>query len=172
MPSQEIVVLEFKDYDAELVEGYNTGQWKIVDDVVMGGKSSGRFYIDKAGYGCFQGHVSLENNGGFSMVKYSPDAMEIGSHKIIKLRIKGDGKAYQLRIKHSTEVYYTYRYIFQTSGEWESLAIPMEEMIPVYRGRLLDLPAFNHTKIEEFAILIGNKKEQDFRLLIDWIKII
>lgn len=47
----------------------NTNHWVIVDDVVMGGKSSGHFKIDE-GKGMFYGEISLENNGGFSSVRY------------------------------------------------------------------------------------------------------
>ena len=44
--------------------------WRIVDDVVMGGKSDGNFYINKDGHATFSGTVSLENNGGFSSVRH------------------------------------------------------------------------------------------------------
>ena len=44
--------------------------WTVVDDVVMGGRSYGRFSIDSEGHGVFSGNVSLENNGGFSSLRY------------------------------------------------------------------------------------------------------
>ena len=47
--------------------------WTIVDDVVMGGRSSGNFYLNKEGNGVFEGRVSLENNGGFSSLRYDFD---------------------------------------------------------------------------------------------------
>jgi len=43
----------------------NISDWKIIDDVVMGGKSNGKFNIDSDGNGVFSGDVSLDNNGGF-----------------------------------------------------------------------------------------------------------
>jgi len=39
--------------------------WQVVDDVVMGGKSSGNFTLTEEGNGLFNGGVSIENNGGF-----------------------------------------------------------------------------------------------------------
>jgi hypothetical protein len=48
----------------------NLDSWRIVDDVVMGGRSDGRFYIGDEGHAVFNGIVSLENNGGFSLVRY------------------------------------------------------------------------------------------------------
>mgnify|MGYP001794145454 CR=1 FL=1 len=47
--------------------------WSIVDDVVMGGRSAGHFKINREGHGEFYGTVSLENNGGFSSVRYAFD---------------------------------------------------------------------------------------------------
>ena len=37
--------------------------WYIVDDVVMGGRSSGYLKIDDDGHGRFGGNISLRNNG-------------------------------------------------------------------------------------------------------------
>ncbi|MGY8883923.1 MAG: CIA30 family protein, partial [Flavobacteriales bacterium] len=45
-------------------------KWTIVDDVVMGGRSSGNFRLNDDGHGVFEGEISLENNGGFSSVRY------------------------------------------------------------------------------------------------------
>ncbi|MFQ3182569.1 MAG: NADH dehydrogenase [ubiquinone] 1 alpha subcomplex assembly factor 1, partial [Polaribacter sp.] len=46
----------------------NIKNWIVIDDVVMGGKSSGSFKLSSDGYGIFMGDISLENNGGFSSV--------------------------------------------------------------------------------------------------------
>ena len=40
--------------------------WKILDDVVMGGRSDGNFKMNTEGHGEYTGRVSLKNNGGFS----------------------------------------------------------------------------------------------------------
>ena len=47
-----------------------TSNWNIVNDAVMGGKSVGIFHVNEKGNGVFKGEVSLENNGGFSSLKY------------------------------------------------------------------------------------------------------
>ena len=58
--------------------------WMVVDDIVMGGRSSGFFRLDKDGYGMFTGEVSLENNGGFSSVRYDFNSMQTNKYtKII-----------------------------------------------------------------------------------------
>ena len=44
--------------------------WIIVNDVVMGGRSSSTFKLNEEGLGTFEGNISLENNGGFSSLRY------------------------------------------------------------------------------------------------------
>lgn len=145
--------------------------WKMVNDVVMGGESSGSFKLSEDGYGLFTGHVSLENNGGFSSVQYAFEAMSVKGFSSIKIRLLGDGKDYQFRIKNRSGDYYSYVYTFSTSGKWEEVKIPLKEMYPSFRGRKLDMPNFSGDKIEQVTFLIGNKKEQDFKLLIDKIEL-
>ena len=71
----------------------------IVDDVVMGGRSSGTFELNSKGFGVFKGKVSLENNGGFSSLRYQSKRISINKHTNIVIKLRGDGKAYQFRIK-------------------------------------------------------------------------
>ena len=145
--------------------------WTIVDDVVMGGRSEGHFNITTEGYGEFSGTVSLENNGGFSSVRHRLQPVAVKQATRIRIRLKGDGKTYQFRIKHSNRSYYSYTRSFETTGEWEEVVLPLKDFYPVYRGRELNLPNFDQEQIEELAFLIANKKPQSFSLLIDKIEL-
>lgn len=145
--------------------------WKIVDDVVMGGRSEGDFLITEDGYGNFTGNVSLENNGGFSSVRYVFDKMNLSDYSKIVIKIKGDGKNYQFRIKENSSDYYSYIRSFSTSGEWEEIEIELKDMYPSFRGRKLDRPNFQGKSIEELAFLIANYKAEQFNLLIDTIEL-
>jgi len=51
--------------------------WVTVDDTVMGGRSDGHFRINDEGHGEYGGHVSLENNGGFSSLRYRMPTIRI-----------------------------------------------------------------------------------------------
>jgi len=147
--------------------------WIILDDVVMGGESSGTFKLNADGLGVFEGNISLENNGGFSSVRYRFEKTLIikGYTKII-LKIRGDGKKYQFRIKSNSGDYYSYIAPFLTSGEWQEIEIPLKDMYPSFRGRTIDQPNFSNDYIEEITFLIGNKKKEQFKLLIDKIELI
>lgn len=152
-------------------EGVDLRYWQIVDDVVMGGRSSGQFRLNSEGHGVFQGAVSLENNGGFSSVRYSFNSIDVQDSKAIVLRVKGDGKSYQFRIKDDRYNYYSYITTFNTNKEWQDIEIPLNTMYPAFRGRDLNMPNFSKDSIEELAILIGNKRPEEFMLIIDSISL-
>ena len=143
--------------------------WQTVDDVVMGGKSKGHFKINKEGFGEFYGKVSLENNGGFSSLRHRFSLMEVQGFKEVVLRVKGDGKKYQFRIKDKTSNYHSFIASFQTNGEWQTIKITLSEMYPAFRGRNLSIGNFSSQNIEEIAFLIGNKTAEKFKLEIDKI---
>lgn len=145
--------------------------WVIVDDDVMGGKSSGSFGLSPDGHGVFKGLISLENNGGFSSLRYNFERIQMENYTKIVLKIKGDGKKYQFRIKSDSGDYYSYVSTFATSGDWQEIEIPLKNMYPSFRGRKLDKPNFSGDHMEEIAFLIGNKKEEEFQLLIDKIEL-
>lgn len=145
--------------------------WSIVDDVVMGGKSSGNFYLNEEGHGVFEGQISLDNNGGFSSLRYRFKELSTTSYSKIILKVKGDGKRYQLRIKSKSSDYYSYITFFNTSKEWETIELSLSNMYPTFRGRKLNMSNYDKERIEEIAFLIGNKKAEVFKLDIDSIVI-
>ena len=143
--------------------------WIIVDDVVMGGRSLSTFKLNEDGIGVFEGNISLENNGGFSSLRYRFLKKTINECTQVKIRLRGDGKIYQFRIKSNIADYFSYIAPFQTSGKWQEIVIPLEDLYPSFRGRRLNQPNFSSDYIEELAFLIGNKKSESFKLLIDKI---
>ena len=150
----------------------NLSNWRIVDDIVMGGKSNGNFDLSDDGYGLFYGSVSLENNGGFSMVQYKFEPKAVYDYSKISLRLKGDGKTYQFRVKSDTNEKHSFVTPFETSGEWEIIEIPFNALYPAFRGRKLNHSNFAGKNLEMIAFLIGNKTSEFFKLTIDSITLI
>jgi hypothetical protein len=145
--------------------------WRIIDDGVMGGLSQGKFSIDADGNGVFAGTVSLENYGGFSSVRYQCDKIKVTKDSKVRIRLKGDGKNYQFRIKDKATSYYSYITTFKTFGDWETVEIKLSELYPSFRGQTLNLPNFDSTSFEEIVFLIGNKKNESFQLVLDKIEL-
>lgn len=149
----------------------SANDWRIVDDVVMGGESNGRFSIDSEGHGVFEGKISLENNGGFSSVRYQFEKLAVKENSIVLITLKGDGKDYQFRIKDKSSTSYSYITTFKTSGEWQTIEFKLSDLYPSFRGRKLDLANFESDAFEEIVFLIGNKKQENFKLILDKIEL-
>ena len=152
-------------------ENSSLTNWNIVDDVVMGGRSDGNFRINNDGHGEFFGKVSIENNGGFSSIRYNFKKIDSHNYSKFVLRLKGDGKNYQFRVKDNTYNRYSYISEFKTTGEWQTVEIPYNKMYASFRGYRLDTPNFKGDQMQEIAFLISNKKQEEFRLFIDSISI-
>jgi hypothetical protein len=149
----------------------NPSDWRIIDDGVMGGESQGKFNIDEKGHGVFEGTISLENNGGFSSVRYQFDKINVSANSTICLFLKGDKKEYQFRIKDKKDNYYSYITTFKTSGEWQEIEIPLKDLYPSVRGKKLSMANFSGSSFEEIVFLIGNKKNESFKLMLDKIEL-
>ena len=145
--------------------------WYVVDDRVMGGVSAGNMGVNSEGHGLFKGHVSLDNNGGFSSIRYVAGSTRLTDYNKFVIALKGDGKAYQFRVKTNSNQYYSYTASFTTNNNWQTIEIPFNSMIPSFRGRTLNMANFPGEYLEEIGFLIGNKKEEDFKLALDYISV-
>ena len=143
--------------------------WEIQNDVVMGGNSFSKLECSKEGNAIFKGYVSLENNGGFASLRYRFAPKDISNYKKAYILLKGDGKNYQFRLKSNLEEKASYVYTFKTTGNWQTVQVPLKEMTPTYRGRSLNIANFSTDEIQEVRFLIGNKRAENFRLEISKI---
>lgn len=147
--------------------------WRIVNDGVMGGLSQSNIVLSENNTALFQGIVSLENNGGFSSVRTSPRLYKLDGYLGIILRLKGDGKKYQFRLRTNDRFDgISYRYHFKTeSNKWMIIRVPFNKCVPVFRGRILnDVAPITPKKIQQVGFLISDKQAGPFKLEIDWIK--
>lgn len=149
-------------------------RWRSVDDDVMGGISQGEFSVTAESTGLFSGETSLENNGGFSSVRRAVDNDAFAHAKAVTLRVKGDGRQYQFRLKtDDSNSSLSYRATFDTRpGEWITVRIPVELFEPVFRGRVIsDAPGLAPGQVQQMGFLIADKKSGEFRLETDWIRV-
>jgi len=156
----------------DFTKDVDLSQWYILDDGVMGGLSQGNFTINDEGHGVYYGEISLDNYGGFSSLRYQCDKTQINNNTHIQLKVKGDGKKYQIRIKANRYDRHAYIYFFETTGDWETIKVPIHEMYASFRGRKLNMPKFDDDSFDTLTILFGNKKEEKFMLEIDNISLV
>lgn len=140
--------------------------WHVVDDGVMGGLSQGSLILNNDGNAVYSGYVTTKNNGGFSSVQHNFNKKEVSKFRHVILKVKGDGKNYQFRIKSDASQPHYYIHSFKTSGNWETIKLPLDSFYPSFRGHTLDKPNYPGQVMERIALLIGNKREEDFSLEI------
>ena len=149
----------------------NLNGWTIVNDDVMGGISKSTLKLNKEGFGVFEGRISTAYNGGFASVRYDCKRIYTKNNNSIKLNIKGDKKEYKIRVKANRNDYYSFTLPFKTSGEWEEIIIPLNEMYATFRGRRLNMKKFNNDYFEQITFLFGNNRNEKFNLKIKSIEL-
>ncbi|THH41423.1 CIA30 family protein [Neolewinella litorea] len=145
----------------------DASEWEVQDDTVMGGRSKGNFEVSRQGVGRFHGHVSLENDGGFSSINHTLDQpIEPEGTDRFVLRVKGDGKVYQFRVMADEDQEFTHYGEFKTTGEWQTVEMSFDEMTAIHHGEPVDVPNYEGDRVAVIDFLIANGEEQDFELLI------
>jgi monofunctional biosynthetic peptidoglycan transglycosylase len=140
--------------------------WHAINDVVMGGLSSGAMVSSDEGLS-FQGVLSLRNNGGFSSVR-RPVSEDFTHSCGIRLTVKGDGRRYQLRLRQDQNFDgIAWRREFSTDGSIQVLELPYPEFEPVLRGRIIKhAGAIKPAMIRQIGFLIADKIEGGFSLSV------
>lgn len=155
-------------------ESVDASEWFVVNDGVMGGRSSSTLREGLPGIGIFEGVLSLENNGGFASVRTAiPEAALTGASRVV-LRVRGDGQQYQLRLRPGRRFDgVAYAASFETrAGEWTTVEIPIGSFEPTFRGyRPSRVDPLDPSDIGQLGIMLTDKQEGPFRLEIDWIGI-
>ncbi len=164
--SGEIILFDFGTLE-------NMADWLIVNDGVMGGLSRSRFILSDSNTAIFSGNVTLENNRGFASTRTRAMQFQLDGFKGVLIRVKGDGKKYQFRIRTNNRFDgVSYRYHFETNtNQWQTISIPFNKCVPVFRGRVLrDVGPISPKDIQELGILISDEQTGEFQLEIQWIK--
>lgn len=144
----------------------------IVNDGVMGGRSSSRLGFDRAGFAVFEGDLSLENNGGFASVRLAVQEGSMTDASHLVLRVRGDGQRYQARLRRGRSWDgVAYASSFETrAGEWVAVELSLESFEPSFRGsRPRGAQPLDPAEVGQVGIMLTDKQEGPFRLEIEWI---
>jgi hypothetical protein len=144
-------------------------RWFIFSDQVMGGCSSARaHYRQHNGLRslCFEGQVSLENQGGFIQLalplvhsRYLFDARHFQG---VHLRVKAEqreGWYLHLRTRELSMPWQHYRAAFFPTTHWQTLEIPFELFYPIGTNHPLNLE-----RLTRIGIVAG---QQDFEAQLE-----
>ena len=152
--------------------------WQIVNDGVMGGRSSSQAAMVKADAGegamRFSGNLSLENNGGFASVRSRPSgSLGLDAGETIVLRVKGDGRRYTFNLyTPDRRTAFSYQMDFDTqAGKWTEIKLPVDKFVAHSFGRPMPNMKLTPSQVHSVGVLLGDKKPGPFEILIDWIHV-
>ncbi len=153
-------------------ESNAAAQWQIVNDGVMGGRSTSKVETADENQIRFTGNLSLENNGGFASVRSRPMNLGLRSGDVIVLRVKGDGRRYTLNLYVPTRrIAFSYRVDFETkANEWTEVRLPLDRFVATSFGRPVRGAKLEPQQVNSLGLLLGDKKPGPFQILVDWIK--
>jgi len=157
----------------EFTNADENAHWIAINDDVMGGISQSCIELSPAATAIFSGQLSLENNGGFASIRRRADIYQLNGCNGIMLKIKGDGRTYQFRVK--TDDQYDgigYRALFATDArQWQIISLPFANFSASFRGRPVPgAPLLRPEQIKQIGFLLADKQQGSFSLEIAWIK--
>ncbi|MAZ11434.1 MAG: CIA30 family protein [Verrucomicrobiales bacterium] len=140
-------------------------KWNIVNDTVMGGRSSSRWSKNSSALS-FEGFLSLENNGGFASVRHDLDNINLSNTDGIFIKVKGDGRKYQFRIRSQASRWANYSQEFKTKKDTvQSFFLPYKDFKPSWRGRSVrNVPTLTGKDVRGIGFLLGDKVQGKFKL--------
>lgn len=149
-------------------------RWSTSSDAVMGGVSTSRARIDDDGHLVFSGVVRLENNGGFATVSGAAATRggdDLKGYTRIAMRLKGDGKIYQLWLYTGERRRVHVARFTTTADSWETIVIPFGAFRAENGfGQPVISPALADPTVLGYRLLISDKQKGPFELQVDWIR--
>ena len=152
----------------------DTGQWFVVNDGVMGGRSDGGGFIADSLLR-FEGSV-VTAGGGFTSARLGLEGDELVDSTRIEMRVRPDGRTYGLTLEDAAEFrgrLVSHRADFDigpVDGDgWAIASVEYDQLVPSVFGLLVDAPPFDPATAREFGIIIADGIDGDFVLDIDWI---
>ena len=171
-------------------------EWICTSDKAFGGNTEASFEKSRNGQAVFKGYLStelpLEDTTSGVKVKYSGHAAikskpliglfnsiepyDMSDFDTFELRIRGDGRAYFFNVQ--SEGYVRKKddihqaFMFTRGGpHWEIIRIPYNKFILTNHGYLQDHQMDFH-KVRSFGISLNDKNDGEFRLEIDYIRLL
>ncbi len=147
-------------------------EWVVVNDNVLGGRSSGGFELNDGNL-VFTGSTNTRG-GGFSSVRSRVPRVDLSEFSGIRLRVKGDGRRYSWQLR--TNALYRGRELgfwhdFQTTaGQWLEIDLPFADFVPKFRGTQLDLGPPDPAQISGMGLMISDGQDGPFTIEVDSVQ--
>ncbi|MEP7382074.1 MAG: CIA30 family protein [Gemmatimonadota bacterium] len=147
------------------------GQWLVVNDNVMGGRSAGAVQLARHGL-VFSGAL-ITKGGGFASLRSRSLDIPLEPYTGISLRVVGDGREYACDLREAASVSgsgVAWKARFTTqAGQWLDVRLPFSTFEPTWRGSVMRAPGggpeatFHHT-VTSVGFTIADERDGPFRL--------
>ncbi|MFT5541611.1 MAG: NADH dehydrogenase [ubiquinone] 1 alpha subcomplex assembly factor 1 [Glaciecola sp.] len=156
----------------DFINDREAGNWIIVNDTVMGGRSRAGLAIEDDML-MFGGILSLQNNGGFASTRRIDGPLDWKGKGQLEIKVLGDGRAYQFRLRTNRNIDgVAYVTNFKTKqGEVQTFLFDLDEFTPLFRGRLVgNAPKLDYADVSQLGFVLADKKPGEFMLKVAHIK--
>ena len=157
--------------DCERLAEFDDGDWFIVNDGVMGGRSQAEGAVED-GVLTWRGTI-VTAGGGFSSIRGPIDGMFARATSLV-LRIRTDGRAYELlandALKGRGRVTH-YVSIDATGGAWEEVSVSLTNMEARVFGNPVAADPFVPELATQVGVILADGVDGDFTFEIDWIDV-
>ncbi|KAG2495581.1 hypothetical protein HYH03_006181 [Edaphochlamys debaryana] len=161
-------------------------RWRVLDDVIMGGRSQSNGVTWDAGEqaAVYSGNVTTDGGGGFASLRSDDWAgfTSLGAARGVRLMCKGDGRVYKLNAL--TDADYDgvqYQSEFVAPPQWGAVDLPFTGFRPTFRGRPVpNRPPLQGANIRSVGLMVSkfttaggtlaDFRNGPFRLSIRWMR--
>ena len=144
--------------------------WQVVNDGVMGGRSSGYVSVEE-GTLRFTGTLVTEG-GGFTSIR-ADRAVDLKGYEGLELRVRGGGRTFEVQVDDGTRRRgrtVSRRASFVTSEEWTLIRVPFTAFRTTIFGQSVNAPPIDPSNVRGFGFFILDGIDGPFRLEVDAIR--
>lgn len=157
---------------ADLEAAEELGRWRIVNDGVMGGRSSAEAQVADSVL-LLTGEI-VTDGGGFSSVRLDLDE-PLGDVTRLQLRVRTDGRRYDVtmadaapgrdrRVSHQAPIDAT------AAGEWAEVTVDLTDLDTSIFGQSVVVDPFVPAAAVEVGVILADGADGPFRIELDWIR--
>ncbi|ACF12714.1 NADH:ubiquinone oxidoreductase complex I intermediate-associated protein 30 [Chloroherpeton thalassium ATCC 35110] len=148
-------------------------RWRPVNDVIMGGRSSGTICVSNENVAVFEGFITPKQGIGFSSVKAPINNFSFLGYDGVCLKMRTDGKRYKFRLIYADDYQgFAYQHGLEIQkGEWREVHLAFSNFKPCFRGQQpANAKLLNIAQVRQVGLLISDRRAGAFKMECDWIK--
>lgn len=158
---------------ADLDDEDELRRWSIVNDGVMGGRSSAEAMVAESVL-TITGEI-VTDGGGFSSIRLAL-AEPLGDDVTrLLLRLRTDGRTYELLVSDAVagrDRRVSHQALIPAVGgdDWEEVEVAIDDLESSIFGRPVDVEPFDPGTAVEVGIILADGSDGPFRLELDWLR--